>query len=196
MTENEEIMMLGMMWKAIEIIEECREFAMLIPEVRSNLVYAKHEAKTVDDVMAIDGRITIVNGRPHASGHPKFGASSHMARIILELMKFNPEIRSGINITCNPELISFLEDYCAANSMRIVKVDRTNEPAESRDIEGKTMSWKAREAVRLAGGDVPDIFYETGDIGKEPIITVVGKNPVEVVTHACDIAMKYSLIKK
>jgi len=177
---KESTIMLGMMWEAIEILESCAEFARLIPEVRSNLVYAKSDAKTINDVMAIDGRITVVNGRPHASGRPKFGASSHMARIILELMKFNPEIRSGINIACNPELISFLEGYCKKNGLIIVKVDRSNEPAESRDIEGKTMSWKAREAVRLAGGKVPDMFYEMGDVGKEAITTAVGRNPVEV----------------
>jgi len=177
--------MLGMMWEAIEILESCAEFSRLIPEVRSNLVYAKSDAKTINDVMAIDGRITVVNGRPHASGRPKFGASSHMARIILELMKFNPEIRSGINIACNPELVSFLEGYCKKEGLTIVKVDRANEPADSRDVEGKTMSWKAREAVRLSGGKVPNIFYELGDVGKEPITTVVGRHPVEVSNCIC-----------
>ena len=184
--------MLGMMWEAIEILESCAEFSRLIPEVRSNLVYAKSDAKTINDVMAIDGRITVVNGRPHASGRPKFGASSHMARIILELMKFNPEIRSGINIACNPELVSFLEGYCKKEGLTIVKVDRANEPADSRDVEGKTMSWKAREAVRLSGGKMPNIFYELGDVGKEPITTVVGRSPVEVVDEVIKIARKIS----
>jgi hydroxymethylpyrimidine/phosphomethylpyrimidine kinase len=73
--------MYGRMAVALNILEGCQEFASIIPEVRTNLAYARANAKTRYEVLAIDGRITVVNGWPHAAGKPRFGASSHMARL-------------------------------------------------------------------------------------------------------------------
>ncbi len=93
---NSDIEMLGKMYQALEIIENCQEFASIIPEVRTNLVYSKENPQIPDDVLAIDGRITVVNGMPKAAGKPKFGASSHMARFIIECNKIDPSIKAGI----------------------------------------------------------------------------------------------------
>ena len=68
-----EIEMYGRMIIAIDMIENCREFAPLIPEVRSNLVYSRPNPSTRNDVLAVDGRITVVQGMPKASGTPRFG---------------------------------------------------------------------------------------------------------------------------
>ena len=67
MTLEEEIDIHGRMAMAINVIEGCPEFANLIPEVRTNLVYARTNAKTREEIMAIDGRVTVVGGRPHAA---------------------------------------------------------------------------------------------------------------------------------
>ena len=79
---DEEIEMYGHMAVALNILEGCQEFAALIPEVRTNLVYARPGARTRDEVLGIEGRITVVNGFPTAAGKPRFGASSHMARLL------------------------------------------------------------------------------------------------------------------
>ncbi|MDM7934937.1 MAG: thiamine-phosphate synthase family protein, partial [Methanothrix sp.] len=81
MNLDEEIEMYGQISLALNIIEGCSEFAALIPEVRANLVYARPYARSREHVLGIDGRITVVNGMPHAAGKPRFGASSHMARL-------------------------------------------------------------------------------------------------------------------
>ena len=66
--------MYGRMMIALEILESCPEFSWLIPLVRSNMVYARPDAETPAYVMAIDGRITLVGGRPSAAGRPAFCA--------------------------------------------------------------------------------------------------------------------------
>jgi predicted fused transcriptional regulator/phosphomethylpyrimidine kinase len=76
MTIEEDIEMYGRMFIALEQIEGCQEFAALIPEVRTNLVYARPNSKSRYDVLAIDGRITVVNDMPHGAGKARFGASS------------------------------------------------------------------------------------------------------------------------
>jgi hydroxymethylpyrimidine/phosphomethylpyrimidine kinase len=183
--------MLGRMMAALEEIEGCREFASLIPEVRTNIVYARDRARTREDVLAIDGRITVVEGRPRAAGRVRFGASSHMARLIIELRKVDPSARAGINFAWTPHLSRWLEGYCRERGWVFSVIDRHGEPEEIREAEGASMPWKVAEAIRAAGGRVPKVFHETGAIGKEPVSVLVGRDPVEVAGQACDIARKY-----
>jgi predicted fused transcriptional regulator/phosphomethylpyrimidine kinase len=191
MMDDEGTLMMGKMVIAVEGIEDCRAFAALIPEVRTNLVYARENARTREDVLAVDGRITVVRGRPRAAGWVRFGASSHMARLVMELARFDPSIRAGIDFAWTPQLSRWLEGYCREKGWTFSVIDRRREPEEVREREGASMPWKVAEAVRAAGGRVPKIFYETGAIGKEPVTVLVGKDPIEVADQACEIARKY-----
>ncbi len=182
----------GKMFVALEHIEGCKEFAALIPEVRTNLVYAKPNPQTTEDVLAIEGRVTVVNGMPHAAGKPKFGASSHMARLILEINKNDPSILAGINFACNSDLIKWLEGYCRKKEWIFSVIDRTKEPEEVKEIEGASMPWKVKETIRAAGGKVPKVFYEAGAVGKEDLTVLIGKDPIEVAEEACEIAKQYA----
>ena len=128
---------------------------------------------------------------PKAAGKPRFGASSHMARLLLEIRKIDPIIRAGIDFANNPVFARWLQDYCSARGWTFSVIDRRNEPEEIREVEGASMPWKAAEAIRAAGGCVPKIFYETGAIGKEPVSVLVGKDPIEVVEQVCEIARLY-----
>jgi len=188
---DDEIEMYGKMNIAVNNIKECTEYAMLIPEVRTNLVYGRLNAKTREDALGIDGRITVVNGLPHAAGKPRFGTSSHMARLIVELGKTDSSIRAGINFASTPDLARWLEDYCKAKKWVFSVIDRRNEPEEIREAEGASMRWKIKAAIEAAGGRVPKIFYETGAIGKEPVSVLVGRDPIDVATEMCEIARRY-----
>ncbi|MCJ7445699.1 MAG: hypothetical protein MUO26_14460 [Methanotrichaceae archaeon] len=188
---KEKIDMYGRMAIALETIESCSEFTNIIPEVRSNLIFAKPNPKAKEDVLAIDGRITIVNGRPHASGKPKFGTSSHMARLIIELSKIDPNFRAGVDFANNPQFAKWLKEYCRNRGWVFSVIDRTKEPEEIREIEGESMPWKVQEAVKAANGQVPKIFYETGAVGKEPVSVLLGRDPIEVAEQVCMIARLY-----
>ncbi len=191
MLTDEDIEMYGKMAVAQNILEGCQEFASLIPEVRTNLVYARAKAKTRFEVLAVEGRITIVNGLPYAAGKPRFGASSHMARLMIEIRKADPTIRAGIDFANDPALAKWLEDYCRTKGWVFSVINRRNEPEEIKEAEGASMPWKVAEAIRAAGGCVPKIFYETGAIGKEPVSVLVGKDPIEVAEQVCEIARLY-----
>jgi thiamine-phosphate diphosphorylase len=192
MKNDELIGMYGMISMALDQIEQCREFTQLIPEVRSNLVFARREARTREDVLAIDGRITVVNNMPHAAGKPRFGASSHMARLIIEVQKFDPSIRAGIDFANTPDLTRWLEEYCKNKDWIFSVIDRRNEPENLKQAEGASMPWKVQEAVRAVGGKIPKIFYETGAIGKEPVSVLIGKDPLEIADQICTIAGLYN----
>ncbi|OPY37131.1 MAG: Bifunctional thiamine biosynthesis protein ThiDN [Methanoregula sp. PtaU1.Bin051] len=187
-----EIDMVGRMMIAIEKIEGCSEFAGLVPEIRTNMVFAQPNARASDEVMAVDGRITIIDGMPRAAGRVRFGASGHMARFIIELMKTNPSIRAGINFANLPGFSDWLSDRCVKEGRTVVLVDRRSEPAHLRITEGSSMQWKAAEAIRAAGGKVPDIICDAGGMGKEPVCILVGTEPVSVAQDACAIARAYA----
>jgi len=188
---DEEVEMYGKMALALNILEGCQEFADLVPEVRTNLVYARSGAKTRFEVLGIEGRITVIGGLPHAAGKPRFGASSHMARLLVEVGKFDPGVRSGIDFANDPDLALWLEKYCQKRGWKFSVIDRRKEPEEIKAAEGASMPWKVAEAIRAAGGCPPKIFYETGAIGKEPVSVLVGRDPVEVVEQMCEIARLY-----
>ena len=177
---------------ALEKLEGCKELISLIPEVRMNLVYAKKRAKTPEEVLAIDGRITVVNGMPRASGRPKFGASSHMARLIIELNKFDPSIRAGINFASNPPLMKWLKTYCKSKGWVFGVIDREKEPAEVIEKEGASMPWKIAELVKSSGNKAPKIFYETEALGKEPLSVMIGEDPKGIAEQICEIARSYA----
>lgn len=169
--------------KGLLILENSEHMAELVPEVRSNLVMAQENAETADEVLGVPGRITTVNGRVRAFMKPDWGASSHMARLVLEVMKHDPDKRSAINLRYIPDVI----EICEKLGLKVSYYNRLEEPDEIREQEGKTVSWGVEQAIKRING-VPDVIYHTGDWGKEPIITLIGKDAVEVAEMAVCIA--------
>jgi len=187
--ENKELIM-GNLVRAVEMLQNCPEFAHLMPEVRVNLVYALPEAGTPEDVAAIDGRITVVQGLPHAAGIPRWGASDHMARLIIEIRKYEPSINAGINFKCDAAIIDVVKKYCSERNILFGQIDRTQEPAEVTEQDGASMPWKIKHLVTSSGG-VPRLFYEGEGWGKEPLFVAIGSDAVEVTAMAIEIAHRY-----
>jgi len=188
----DETELFGRMRIALDDLELCRDLVPLIPEVRTNCVFARPHARDPRDVVGVDGRITVVNGMPKAAGNIRFGASGHLARFILELMKTDPKTRTAINFANSPAITRWLEGYCSGSGWTLARIDRSDEPAGSRNAEGNSMAWKAREAVRAADGHVPKIICDAGGIGKEPVCIIVGKEPVCTARELCGIARAWA----
>lgn len=186
---------LGNLVRAVHILEESENFVMLMPEVRINIVYALENASKPEDVAAIDGRITLVKNRVKAAGYPRFGASSHMARLIINIMKYDPDLRAGINFLWTPEFSSFLKEYAEKKGCLYAYVDRKKEPTKIRDVEGMSIPWKVRELINFTGGKVPRLFYETPGWGKEPLTVLLGRSAVEVALEAVEISNKWARYK-
>jgi len=143
-----------------------------IPEVGMNFAYALPKAKTPNDVCAVDGRITKHKGQPSLHGAIDFGVSKHVASIILAAMSYDATIRSAINIRYSQKTV----DLCKQIGLTLGSFDRINEPP---DITS-SMEWGTKYAITLLGR-LPDIIYDTGSVGKEPMIRILGKNPEEVL---------------
>lgn len=183
-------LILGNLAAAINMLECSRDFAALMPEVRVNLVYALPEARTSKQVAAVDGRITVVRGMPQASGPLAWGASDHMARLILEARKCDPSINAGINFKCDADIIKVVKQYAAERGIPFGWIDRTKEPPDVAGPDRSSMPWKVKQLVETCGV-VPRLFFEGEGWGKEPLFVVLGKDAIEVARIALEIARRY-----
>lgn len=150
---------------------------LLIPEVRTNIGYALPNATSVTDVAAIPGRLTVAFNRVIYCLPPAFGASDHIARIIITAMKYDKQMRSAINLKYYEKLVSALLE---SNRDDIYVFDRRTEPEESKKVEGHTMNFMIYSAYKKLGR-IPTFIADLGDYGKEPAIFVIGKDPMKVV---------------
>jgi len=161
--------------KAIDILKE-EKLGHLIPEVSSNFGYALPNAEGFGDVAAFPGRIIRMRDRVATLSDPAFGASQHIANIILTVMRFDPEYCSAMNLRYSKENVAQLRE----RGFVVGHFDRRFEPRGVKQKEGSSLEWGVGEVLRKMKR-VPDFIYDEGDVGKEPMIRVLGRNPVEVV---------------
>ena len=176
--------------KAVGILENSSEFAALIPEVRSNLVMAVEGAERIEQVVGIPGRITIVNGKPRSVMEPDFMSSSHMARLVLSVMKHDPTKKSALNMKYDPMIL----EICEKLGLKVSSYNRAQEPEDLKEVEGGTIPWGVETAIENAG-TIPDVIYHKGAWGKEPMICLVGSDAVEVAEMGICIARLFDIRK-
>jgi hydroxymethylpyrimidine kinase/phosphomethylpyrimidine kinase len=142
-----------------------------VPEVGINLGYALPAAASPEDVCALEGRILRVGARLQATGPPAFGASRHVARIILTAMRFDPRVRSAINLKYREKNLSRPKKigFTVGTFRRGVQPEGTS-----------TMEWGTEQAIRKLGA-VPDVIADQGDVGKEAMVRILGTEPRDVM---------------
>jgi hydroxymethylpyrimidine/phosphomethylpyrimidine kinase len=172
------------------MLEDSGDFSLLMPEVRVNMVYALPGARTPDDVVAIDGRITAVSGRPRACGLPRYGVSGHMSRLIIEINRYDRSFSAGVNFRCDGDVIQVVEQYCRDEGILCGWIDRTREPAEIAGKEGASMPWKIKYLFDRYGA-IPRLFYEGDGWGKEPLYVALGSDATGAAETALEIACRY-----
>jgi hypothetical protein len=155
---------------ALENIENSRNFAALVPQVRTNIVVCGEEASSIDDVAGIPGRITIVDGRAHITSPPRFGSSRHTASILLQAKEHVPSTTVSICIKGDDRIVTLLRKA----GLPISKMEEgTTDPNRiTAVLEG------IDEKARCFAIQVP------GDIGVEPVVYLFGDNADKLIKMA------------
>ena len=153
-----------------------KKIAHLLPEVQSNLGYALPFAEGPEDVAAFPGRFVRAGEELLKVADPEFGASLHIARIILTTLAHDPEMRSAMNIKYGQEVLA----RARRAGLTVKHFNRQDEPPEVKRREGSSLSWGVQR-VLARNATIPDIIFDRGDVGKEPMIRILGRNPEEVV---------------
>jgi len=173
--------------EAVALLEGCPEARYLVPEVQMNIGMALSYATQIGDVAAIEGRIVKMTNGVKATGCPRYGVSSHVARTILAVKKFDDSKRAAINLRYGEDIIGELRSM----GLTVSYYDRREEPPEVKVKEGGTTYWGAEQAVKRVE-KVPDVIYHLGDWGKEPIASLVGASAIEVAKTTISLAKKLS----
>ena len=164
-------------------ISDKKKFVTLIPEVRTNISGALNTAQKVDEIAGFDGRITVVNGFPKACGEVKFGASNHTARLVLTAKKFDKSVNFVMNLKYIPRVINSLQ---TKSSLDLIEFERETQPVNIEKKEDSTMQWLIRESFEKYK-KIPDIIWDKGAIGKEPMMRLFAKTSENVVKKLKEI---------
>ena len=159
--------------QAVEQLSDLDDLYKLIPETQTNFVYALPDAVEISDVAGVRGRIVRVGNRAVPASYVEFGASRHVASAVIAYMSVKPAFRSAINIRLDDKLVKICKSL-----FQVASYDRSKEPKSIKKKEGSSVSWGTLYA--LARNPRAEVIYHAGDIGKEPMITIFGKNPAEV----------------
>jgi hydroxymethylpyrimidine/phosphomethylpyrimidine kinase len=169
--DDEQLQIITKVTKSVDKLLQILQTSF-IPEVGINLGFARENAKELSEICALTGRIVRVGECVGTLGRAGFGASKHVGRIILAAMKYDVKSRSAVNIKFRQEII----ETCKHLGFSVGTFSRENEPEDV-----SSMEWGTQAAIEQLGY-VPDIIYDTGGIGKEPMIRILGKDPEDVVS--------------
>ncbi|RLA79282.1 MAG: bifunctional hydroxymethylpyrimidine kinase/phosphomethylpyrimidine kinase [Deltaproteobacteria bacterium] len=175
-------------WPVVEALRRAysrlrsAEVGWLIPEVGSNLVYAMPGARSPEEVAGFEGRLVRLGRGVARVGEVSFGASRHMASVVLEAMKKDPSFRSAMNVKFGEEVL----EAASRAGLTMASFRREEEPVEIREREGATLPWGVGRALE-GRSDVPDLVYDRGGWGKEPMVRVLGRTPDDVVEKVLEI---------
>jgi hydroxymethylpyrimidine/phosphomethylpyrimidine kinase len=159
----------------------------LIPEVMSNLGYATPYPEGPRDVAAFPGRILRGPQGLLIPAPPAFGASRHIAKVILTAMTTHPDLRSAMNI----KFFEGLEDLALLLHLRVDGFERRAELPEVEAREGGALAWGVASVLK-PGEPPPDLIYDRGAWGQEPMIRILGPTPMHVAEKA--LALKNALL--
>lgn len=171
------------MQAALNRLEDTPGLARMIPEVRGQMGYALPGAATAEDVLAVPGRITHLGDRLKAVGAPKPGASQHVAKIVLAAIKADPSKRAAMALNFSDEMV----EQSHALGWRVGEFSRADEPDQIKQKEGSSLEWGTASVIEKMGV-VPDAIFDRGEVGKEPVLRILARNPAEIVNMVLALA--------
>jgi predicted fused transcriptional regulator/phosphomethylpyrimidine kinase/predicted transcriptional regulator len=157
--------------RGLRLLENTSGFAPLIPAVGSNLVEALSDADGIEDVAGIPGRILDVKGRATIPAEPEFGVSEHVATVLLAARAGGADANAMLNVRYDEDVVADLE---AAGYTTVAF-----------DAEADT---ETAIAAALEERPDPDVLYQTGGMGIEPISYVLGRDASAVAEIVREIA--------
>lgn len=180
--EGERLIVLRRIEEAVRMIEGARYFVNVMPEVAVNIAEAPKDAKTVEDVAAIPGRIVRLKDKPKAVSKPEYGGSRHLARVLLAVKRYAPEVSAVINLKLDEAVES------AIKSLGLRYSETRCEEPYGREREEEVIEAVAREFGKRSDLDV---VIDRGGMGLEPTTYIFAENAEKAAEKALKIARRY-----
>jgi predicted fused transcriptional regulator/phosphomethylpyrimidine kinase len=146
-----------------------------IPQVGTNIVFAKTGSQNIDDVVGLTGRIISTRKGPLACGKIAYGASQNLASVVIAAQKLNGKIRAAINIKANEDV-----------SRRLKKLGLVSIRIPSRVArDGCPVTQYIKKNQMLV-----EAFIHPGAFGVEPTTTIIAEDPsklLELIAELIDL---------
>jgi len=155
---------------AFNILSTCQNFDRILPEVRTNIVMCIKDAKKIEDVAAYPGRITAVRGRAFSFFKPEFGASRHLASVLLAARLVNKNIRGATCIKYDKDIKKAIEKL----GITCAIMDRSRFNNLEDFIKNLT--------------NLEDGVIDPGGVQVEPVVYLFGKDATEAVRKVLKVA--------
>ncbi len=169
--------------RGLRTLESSPEFPRLVPEVRTNLIMAVRDAKSIYDVAGFPGRITVIRGRVRALAEPEFGASRFMASLLLEAMKKSGEARAMLCIKYDELVESVLRRAGLGVAYFRGRMRREEYVREFSSALSRS------EAI-------PEVLVDLGEVGIEPVAYLLGSDAAAVAERGAEIARGYCELRE
>jgi len=175
--ETEQIEVINQIKEIYNYVSNNTKFRKLIPEVRMNISGSLPNATSKEEIAGIEGRITIIGGYPHASGEVKFNVSDHTARLILSVKEFDDSINFVTNLRYKDKYVKRIQEETNLTTFEFL---RESQPDAIKHEERSTMRWLIEESINKMG-EIPDLIWDKGSIGKEPMIRLFSKTSKDMI---------------
>lgn len=168
--------------QAVRELQEANIIA-LIPEIGANLAYCLPEARELQDVAAIPGRLLRYKDRVATLGEPEMGCSHHMGGTLLAVREFFPAARCVINLRNNDRV----RRACAGLGLKVASMPV---PPDYRQTDADFYADLRRTLTGCR--ELPDVIEIPDRINLERLILVLGTNLEETVAKIKALAGKVS----
>ena len=142
----------------------------------SNLGMAIPGATFSGDIAALDGKLVKVGKQVRQSGCVRFGASIHLARIILAAMNFDPRARAVMNLR-----LEALPD-CVVKDLVATKIDQNLTPL---GITSKNLRTGTFEDIATV---LPDVIFDKDQLDTDHVYWLMGCS----ATHVAHKAVRFA----
>lgn len=159
--------------RGLRILTTTSGFAALIPNVGSNLVECLPDARDIEDVAGVPGRIFDVKGQATVPADPEFGVSEHAASVLLSARETGATVRAALNIRYSPKIIEDLQDAGYETVEFDAEAGSGPEYARGAEHENREIDPIVDALDGTEVGEGPIVLYQTGGQGIEPIVYIL-----------------------
>jgi hypothetical protein len=167
--------------EAVKLVERSSDFARIMPEVSVNIAFAPEGARTTQDIVAVPGRIVKVRGTARSFMRPEYGASTHVAKVLLAAMAHDPAVRAAMNLRYDRRMQRALRRM----KLKPVMLDEQGVKSESEMIAS------LRGALRDEAASVTAVV-DPGGPGLEPGLYLFAQDAVGVARLSMALARAYA----
>ena len=133
------------------------------PAIGMNVAACTNDAIDIQDVAAFPGRLWIINDQIRYMSMPEFGASIHLAGVLLKARNLGSNATAIMNLALPKKAIKKLKKAC-------VKLELVSAPAPKSIPDNSSKD--------------AHILIDEGDFGWVPTLYVLGSNPIELIDRA------------